>query len=555
MPESSMTDLWWKNGLVYAVDVKTFLDGDGDGIGDFKGLAAGIDYLAALGVTCLWVLPPFPSPWRDDGYDTSDYLSIDPRLGDLGDFVAFTRAARQNGIRVILDIALNHTSDEHPWFTDARSSRDAKYRDYYVWSDEPPADPPEPVLPGEQTGTYTFDEGSGQYYLHRYHDFMPDLNTNNPAVRAEMYKVLGFWLAVGVSGFRVDSVPFLVEEIADSGGGEDSSHDYLRDLRSFIARRSSDAILVGEANLPLDLLGRYFGEEGAEEMRVMFDFAGCGGIWASLALGEAAPIARQLTARPTPPPVCSYLSFLRHHDELNLDLHYTDEEREAVFASFAPREDQRAYGRGIRRRMTPMLDDDEARVRLAFSLMFSLPGTPTIFYGDEYGLGDNPELPGRLANRPPMQWNALDNGGFSHGRPAELVRPTTPDGHYGYRTRNIAAQLPDPGSRLNWLRRLAANRRECAEIGTGRHRLLDSGDPGILAVRHDQFHSLVVLHNLADEERTAHLGDELDVGCDEVFADRSYEPADTTTGEVPLGPSGFRWLRLHRTGTSTPGID
>jgi hypothetical protein len=261
--DPALADLWWKNGLVYCIDVKVWRDSDGDGIGDLAGLSGSIDYLASLGVTCIWLMPVCPSPWRDDGYDVTDYYRVDPRLGTLGDFVSFVHAAHAAGIRVLLDLPLNHTSNEHPWFQQARRSRQSPYRSFYKWYAQCPEELPPPVFPGEQETTCTYDAMAGEYYLHRYYDFMPDLDTADPRVRQEIYKIMGFWLAMGVDGFRLDSVPMLVEELPDRDD-EQAAHGFLSDLRSFVSRRRGDAALVGEANLPVEELGPFFGSSGDE---------------------------------------------------------------------------------------------------------------------------------------------------------------------------------------------------------------------------------------------------------------------------------------------------
>jgi maltose alpha-D-glucosyltransferase/alpha-amylase len=544
MSDAATVDLWWKNTLVYCLDTKTWLDGDGDGIGDFTGLTASLDYLAGLGVTCLWLLPVCPSPWRDDGYDIADYYAVDPRLGTLGDFVSMVHAAHAAGIRVVLDLPLNHTSNEHAWFQQARADRGSRYRDFYVWRDEPPPNPPAPVFPGEQDSTCTYDPAAGQYYLHRYYDFMPELNTGNPQLRQELYKILGFWLAMGVDGFRMDSVPFLIEEIDDESG-EDASHEFLRDLRSFVARRRGDAVLIGEANLPVDQLARYFGDDAAEEMQVLFDFLSCAGIWSALAQRRATPLADQLRRRPAAPPACQYLTFLRHHDELSLEHVLPHDEAGRIFDTFAPHPADRAYDRGIRRRLAPMLDADRDRLRLALSLLLSMPGAPVLCYGDELGIGDNADLPGRLAARTLMQWNDRDNGGFSPADPDTLIRPPLPDGPFGYKNTNVAAHLKDPDSALNWLRRATATRRQSPEIGTGRWQVLDTADDRVLAIRYTGQHDLIVIHNLGAEPATVHL-DELD-GADDILADHPYP--NVAGDGIALNANGFRWLRLHRSST------
>jgi maltose alpha-D-glucosyltransferase/alpha-amylase len=536
--DAAVIDLWWKNGLVYCVDPKMFLDSNGDGIGDLDGLTSKLDYLASLGVTCLWLMPVCPSPWRDDGYDTADYYSVDPRLGSLGDFVTLVHGAHAIGLRVVLDLALNHTSDQHSWFQQARSDPASRYRDFYIWRDEPPATSPKVAFPGEQDRTWTYDEVAGQYYLHRYYDFMPDLNAENPAVRQEMYKVLGFWTALGVDGFRVDSVPMLIEEI-ESSEGERASHHYLRDLAEFLSRRKGDAILIGEANLRPRQLSSFFGRDGAEEMQVLFDFASGPGVFVALARGEAAPIVEKLRGRPERPRLSQFLTFLRHHDELTFENTLSEDEKADAFAAFGPEEIHRAFGRGIRRRLAPMLGGDPARLRLALSVLLALPGAPTIFYGDELGVGDNLALRGRTACRVPMQWDGAANGGFTEK--AEPMRATSPDGPFGYKAVNVAAQQRDPASLLNWFRRATAIRRQCPAVGSGTWEALDVGDPGVLALRY-RWHAddVLTLHNLTAGPATADLGG-LTI-ADELFADAGYAHPDG--GPVPLNPYGYRWVTV-----------
>ncbi|NUT34315.1 MAG: trehalose synthase [Hamadaea sp.] len=540
MNDPALVDLWWKNGLIYCVDVKSWRDSDGDGIGDLTGLAGSLDYLASLGVTCLWLMPICPSPWRDDGYDVTDYYAVDHRLGTLGDFVSCLHAAHAAGMRVILDLPLNHTSDEHFWFQQARADRRSRYRDFYNWHDEPPENLPPPIFPGEQESTCTYDPVAGQYYLHRYYDFMPDLDTRNPEVRQEIIKILGFWLALGVDGFRLDSVPILIEEIRD-GSGDGASHAFLRDLHAFVSRRSGDAALVGEANLPVDQLQLFFGGDGAEEMQVLFDFQTCAGMWLAMASGEAKALAGHLAGRPTAPPVAQHLTFLRHHDELSFEYALSDAEADQVYGAFAPDKRHRAYDRGIRRRLAPMFGGDPARIRMALSLLLSLPGLPAILYGDELGLGDNLDLHGRLAVRTLMQWNTGHNGGFSTAEPDRLIRPPAPDGPYGYRQISVAAQMGDPGSQLSWFRHAAVIRRQSPEVGTGEHRLVEVADPHVLAIRYTRDHDMVVLHNFGAEPVTVQVADVRD-GSYDILADSGYDAP--RGGEVRLRGYGFRWLRL-----------
>ena len=412
---SDTGDLWWKNAVVYCADVQTFSDWDGDGTGDLRGLAERMEYLSDLGITCLWLMPFYPTARRDDGYDITDFFGVDPKLGTLGDFVELVRTARSMGIRVIVDFVMNHTSDRHPWFRSARRSTTDPYRDYYVWrSTTPPSTAQEVVFPDQEDSIWELDPKTGEYYLHHFYKHQPDLNVAHPAVQEEISRTLGFWLALGVSGFRVDAVPFLFERDDLSSAEEEafSPDRYLGDVRKFVTRRLGDAVLLGEVNLPYKDQRRFFGGPDGDGLNMQFDFNGMQRIYLSLARGDARPLATALRQRPALDITSQWANFARNHDELTLDK-LTDEERAEVFAAFGPDPDMQLYGRGLRRRLPSMLGGDERRMRLTYSLVFSLPGTPVLFYGEEIGMAENLEVPGRLAVRTPMQWTAGDGGGFS----------------------------------------------------------------------------------------------------------------------------------------------
>ncbi len=385
------SDLWWKNAVVYCLDVETYQDGNGDGIGDFAGLTQRIDHLERLGVTCVWLMPFYPTRERDDGYDITDFYGVDPRLGTLGDFTEFVRTAKDRGIRVIADLVVNHTSEDHPWFQDARSGRDSAHRDWYVWADEPPKDGPQGVVfPDAEDSLWEYDQGSAQYYLHRFYKQQPDLNVANPEVRDEIARVMGFWTELGLSGFRVDAVPFLLETAgqADAGALPDP-HEYLADLRAFLGRRNGEAVLLGEVNLPYDDTARFFGDPASDrgdELTMCFDFIAMQQMYLSMAREDAGPLAGALRDRPAAPRDAHWATFVRNHDELTLDK-LSKTERAEVFASFGPDKNMQLYDRGLRRRLPPMVEGDRRRVELAYSLLFTLPGTPVLFYGEELGMG------------------------------------------------------------------------------------------------------------------------------------------------------------------------
>ncbi|MFC0678644.1 alpha-amylase family protein [Lysobacter korlensis] len=546
MRVTDTSDLWWKTAVVYCLDVETYMDWNGDGCGDLEGLAHRLDYLAELGVTCIWLMPFYPSPDRDDGYDITDYYGVDARLGHHGDLVEVIRTAKDRGMRVIADLVVNHTSDQHPWFVSARSSRESPFRDFYVWADEPPAKQPEPVFPDQEDSLWEYDKKTKQYYLHNFYKHQPDLNVANPRVREEIAKVIGFWMELGISGFRVDAVPFFIEQ-----PGFEGPHDYLRSLRSYIGRRSGEGVLLGEVNLPYEDQLKYFGGLDADdELTMQFDFVGMQQIYLSLAREDATPLADTLAARPALPEVAQWANFLRNHDELTLDK-LTEDERQEVFDAFAPEERMQVYGRGIVRRLPPMLHGDPRRIRMAYSLLFSLPGTPVLFYGEEIGMGENLDLPGRTSVRSPMQWTSGANGGFSKADPEDLVAPVTGDGFAPSHV-NASQQRHDEGSLLNFIRLLIQCYRNSPEIGWGRFTVLEQPDRAVLAHQIENGQGrLVALHNFAPEPATVRLELE-DVEPGTVVT--SLLDADEYTWpeegpfEQPLDGYGYRWLRVIRPG-------
>ena len=498
MSLKAAADLWWKNAVVYCLDVETFYDSDGDGCGDFAGLTDRLDYLGGIGVSCVWLMPFYASPRLDDGYDISDFYGVDPRMGTHGDFVEFIRTARDRGIRVIADLVVNHTSSEHPWFQAARRDRDSVYHDYYVWADTKPDDAHEGVIfPGKQHTTWSYDKVAKRWYMHRFYPHQPDLNINNPRVRDEIHKVIGFWLELGLSGFRVDAVPFLIEQVGSKHAAVRDPHDYLRDLRSFMTRRRGDAVLLAEANEPPEKLARFFGDRG-NQMHMLFNFLTNQALHLSLVRGDATPAIKSLRSLPDIPPAAQWANFVKNHDEATFDK-LGEKERDEIFAAFAPKKSMRLYDRGIRRRFPSMVNGDRRRMELMYSLLFSLPGTPVLFYGEEIGLGDDQRAPDRIAVRLPMQWSADDCGGFTTADEARAPRKPLRDGPFGYPKVNVRAQREDPGSFLNWTERAIRTRKEWPEFGWGAWRVLPTRAREVLAhaVTWDGG-SAVAVHNFAD---------------------------------------------------------
>ena len=541
-------DLWWKNAIVYCLDVETFLDTDGDGAGDLAGLTERLDHLAGLGVTCLWLMPFYPSPNHDDGYDITDYYGVDDRLGSLGDFVALVRTAKDRGMRVIVDLVVNHTSDQHPWFRSAKRSRNSRFRDYYVWRDEPPAEPhSDVVFPDAEDSIWTYDERTEQHYLHHFYSHQPDVNIANPRVRDEMAKVAGFWLQLGVDGFRIDAVPYLLETEGHATDVALDPHGFLKDLRSFMARRKGDALLLGEVNLPTDELVAYFGDEQADELQMLFSFPLMQRMYLSLARQDRTPMVEALEEMPYDTDDSQWAIFVRNHDELTLD-QLSDDERDEVFAAFGPDESMQLFGRGLRRRLPPMLDGDQQRIRMVYSLLFSLPGTPVLFYGEEIGMGENLDIDGRLAVRTPMQWTS-DEGtaGFSTEPPSRIRRPL-PGGRFGPLAVNVADQARDPDSLLNWMQRVIRRRRETPEIGWGEWKVLDAGNDAVLAHRCDwEGRCFVAVHNLGDEPCQVELrleGEGELAVIDLLDSDGTPTPLDDGRLPMTIEAYGYRWMSL-----------
>ena len=547
MTSAETSDLWWKNAVIYCLDVETFLDWDGDGVGDLRGLTERLDYLAGIGVSCIWLMPFQPSPNRDDGYDITDFYGVDHRLGSLGDFVAMIRTAKDRGMRVIVDLVVNHTSDQHPWFREARSSPDNRFRDYYVWRDRPTRTKKASIVfPDAEDSIWAWDDKAEQYYLHHFYSHQPDLNIGNVLVRDEIAKIAGFWLELGVDGFRVDAVPFLIDtsEVPDV---DLDPHVILKHLRSFISRRRGDGMLLGEVNMPPDSIIDYFGGEDADEVQLLFNFNVMEATWLSFAREDAGPLAEALRATIGVSEDCQYANFLRNHDELTLDK-LSESERQEVFDAFGPDPDMQLFGRGLRRRLPTMFDGDPARIRMAYSLLFSLPGTPVLFYGEEIGMGENLDVPGRMSVRTPMQWTDEENGGFSKARPSKLRRPVA-EGRFAPLAVNVADQRRDPESLLSWMERLIRRRRETPELGWGTWKVLRTNVPSVFAHRCDhEGRTVVAAHNLSGEPCVVRvqLGDVPEGGrLDDLLDERgALQELGEGPLELKLDGYGFRWFRI-----------
>jgi maltose alpha-D-glucosyltransferase/alpha-amylase len=498
-----INDLWYKNAVIYNLAVGTYMDANGDGVGDFSGLMRRLDYLHGLGVTAIWLMPFQASPGRDGGYDISDYYQVDARYGTLGDFVEFTHGAKQRGIRVIIDLVVNHTSDQHPWFQEARRDPKSIYREWYVWAKKRPrgADTGM-VFPGVQKSTWSYDSTARAWYFHRFYDFQPDLHTSNPHVQAEILKIMGFWIQLGVSGFRMDAVPFVIATKGAQVRKPVEQYEMLRTMREFLQWRQGDAIILAEANVLPDTDMEYFGRAG-DRMHMMFNFQVNQNLFYALAACDVRPLQKALNATRPRPKTAQWGVFLRNHDELDLG-RLTKAQRETVFEAFGPEPEMQLYKRGIRRRLAPMLNGDRRRIELAYSLMFTLPGAAVLRYGDEIGMGDNLSLPERQCARTPMQWSTEPNAGFTKSE--KPVVPVINDGPYGYEHVNAAAQRRDPDSLLNWTERIIRMRKEVPEIGWGDFKILATRDASVLAVQYEwRNNSALFVHNLASAPREISL--------------------------------------------------
>jgi maltose alpha-D-glucosyltransferase/alpha-amylase len=540
----AIDDYWFKNAVIYCLNVGTYMDFNGDGIGDLEGLSRRLDYLAGIGVTCVWLQPFYCSPNRDNGYDVSDFYGVSPRFGTSGDFVELMNHAHALGMRVIVDLVANHTSDQHAWFQSARSDPASPFRDWYVWSDKRPAGHAEgTVFPPMQATTWTRDSKARKYYFHRFYEFQPDINTHRPAYRDELYKIMGYWLQLGVSGFRMDAVPFLVER---KGAGVKPVKDFklLHEMRRFLQWRSRDAILLAEANVPPDESLDYFGDEG-DRLQMMLNFPVNQRLFYAFATEDVGPLRKAIRQTlDIAPADAQWVQFLRSHDELDLG-RLTEKQRERVFEVFAPHPSMRLYQRGIRRRIAPMLGNDRRRMELAFSLLFALPGTPMIQYGDEIGMGEDLSLKEREATRTPMQWTDEPNAGFSRAK--QTVLPAIDDGIFGFRRVNVNAQRRDPQSFLNWTTRLIRVRKECPEIAWGACEILETSAPSVLALSY-RFRkaAMVTLHNFSDAPQAVRFKLKEPGGrrLVDLVAENHSRADRRGTHEVPLDGYDYRWYRV-----------
>jgi maltose alpha-D-glucosyltransferase/alpha-amylase len=539
-----MTAAWHHDAIVYQLHVRTFADSDGDGIGDFRGLTGRLDYLHALGVTCLWLLPFYPSPLRDDGYDTADYCGVHPDYGTFDDFRAFLDAAHQRGFRVMIELVLNHTSDQHPWFQEARRAPRSPRGRYYVWSDtDTRYRDARIIFRDTERSNWTWDSEAKAYYWHRFFSHQPDLNYDNPVVAEEILRVISFWFDLGVDGLRCDAVPYLFEREGTSCENLPETHAFMKRVRRAVDSRYQDRVLLAEANQwPEDVLA-YMGD--GDEFHMAFHFPLMPRLFLAIRKEDRQPIVDVLARTPSIPPGCQWALFLRNHDELTLEM-VTAEERDYMYHEYA--QDRRMQlNLGIRRRLAPLLDGNRRRIELMNSLVFSLPGAPIMYYGDEIGMGDNIYLGDRNGVRTPMQWSADRNAGFSRADPERLALPLIENPLYHYATVNVDAQQRSPASLLNWMRRLIAIRRRYPVFGRGTLELLEPVNARVLAyVREHDGRTMLCVANLSRFVQPCEVDLRRFAGRVpvEVFGETRFPPIGELPYFLTLGPHSFYWFEL-----------
>ena len=538
----STDELWYKHAVIYTLDVEVFKDSDGDGIGDFNGLISRLGYIDSLGVDAIWLAPFQPTPNRDDGYDVSDYYTVDPRLGGMEQFATFVKKAADADLKVIIDLVVNHTSDQHPWFTQARQDTNSRYHNWYVWSEERPKNYNKGmVFPGVQDAIWTRDSISGKYYYHRFYKFQPDLNIQNNEVQAEIKKIIKFWLDQGIKGFRVDAVPFFIEIPQKTGEKFELEYDLLADMRTYVDSIDSEVVILGEANVLPDENKNFFGENG-EGIPMMFNFFVNQHLFYALATGEVKPLIEALNKTKEMPKDAEWGQFLRNHDEVDLG-RLTKKERQKVYEVFGPQKSMQLYDRGIRRRLAPMMKNNRKQLELAYSILMALPSTPVLRYGDEIGMGDDLKLQERLAVRTPMQWSDDPNAGFTSAKTA--VRPVIQTPPFDYKTVNVERQLSDETSLLEWTMRMVRLRKSCPEISYGDWEIATTPSDNILAIKYQwNGKHLFVIHNFSSEPQRMKVDE--DLKKHEVKNLLHDQPTfETLPDELQLAGYDYRWYQVN----------
>ncbi|OGW79977.1 MAG: maltose alpha-D-glucosyltransferase [Omnitrophica bacterium GWA2_52_8] len=538
--------LWYKDAIIYELHVKTFFDSNQNGYGDFPGLTQKLDYLQDLGINCIWLLPFYKTPLKDDGYDISDFYEVSPEYGTMRDFQDFVNEAHRRDIKVLIELVLNHTSDQHPWFLESRFSKTSKKRDFYVWTDDPKKFKDVRIIFSDtEQSNWTHDPVSGQYYWHRFFSHQPDLNYDNPEVQKAMMEILTFWLNTGVDGFRLDAVPYLFEREGTSCENLPETHAYLKKLRAELDRLYKDKIFMAEANQwPADVRP-YFGS--GDECHMAFHFPLMPRIFMAIRKEDNTPITEIMQRTPVIPESCQWALFLRNHDELTLEM-VTQEERDYMHREYAA-DPKARLNLGIRRRLAPLMNNGRRQMELLNSLLFSLPGTPVIYYGDEIGMGDNIHLGDRNGVRTPMQWNGNPNAGFSEVSAEKLYAPVISDPLYGYQAINVEAQSMTQSSFLHWTKRMIRVRKNFKAFGRGSIEFLEHKNPKILAyIRAYENETLLIVNNLSRYAQAVELDMKKYNGREpvELWGNTKFPKIGELPYLLTLGPHSFYWFRLSK---------
>lgn len=535
---------WYKNAVFYAIIVETFKDGNADGIGDFVGLTLKLDYIKQLGVDCIWLLPFYPTGGRDNGYDVTDYYNVDPRFGTLGEFKTFVSEAQKRGIKVIIDLVVHHTSDLHPWFVESNQDEDSPYKEYYIWTRQIPKNPqPQSAFPGIEAGVWRYSGDAREFYYHSFYHFEPDLNIVNPKVQEEIIKIMDFWMDLGIDGFRVDAATLMFDRKGIIGTEVLDPSSIMKSWSKHIKDRNPEGILLAEADVTIDKISMFFGE--GQQMDLLFNFLLNRYLFLSLAEKKSTPINDFIVTLPKPPVSAQWVNFLRNLDELNIQqLEKPDEEK--VFKVFAPNEGMRIYNRGIRRRLAPMLDGDLKRLKMAYALLFSLPGAQMISYGDEIGMGEDLQLPEREAVRTPMQWADKPNADFSDSHPSTLVKPIIDTGPFSFKQVNVEAQIADKDSLYNHIKILIGLINKYKITGHGDYNILEVSSKQVFAIEYNLEDEMVLtLVNVSEKEETIDIsekGYEIEA---ELYNDGNYN-GKPNPKKLLISPYGYRWLTVNK---------
>ena len=535
---------WYMNAVFYEVHIRAFCDSNNDGKGDLPGLISKLDYIKELGIDCIWVLPMYPSPLKDDGYDIADYYGVHPDYGNIDDFKNLVDEAHKRNLRVIADLVLNHTSDQHPWFQKSRSDPDSKYRDYYVWSetDDKYSDARIIFLDTEDSN-WAYDEEAGMYYWHRFYSSQPDLNYDNPEVREEMRNVMKYWLDMGIDGFRADAVPYLIQREGTNCENLPETHEILKDFRAFLDENYEGKILLAEANQWPKDVREYFGD--GDEFHMGFHFPVMPRIFMAIRKGDASSIHWIMGETPDIPENTQWCTFLRNHDELTLEM-VTEEERQWMWEEYAPHPRMR-LNLGIRRRLAPLLDNDHRKIMLANALLYSLPGAPIVYYGDEIGMGDNIWLPDRNGVRTPMQWNDELNAGFSEAAPEELYAPVVDTNEFSYKEVNVEKAIKEPTSLFNKMQQLINVRKLHPIFAFGDYKFLAKDQKSLLVIHrwYEDDHVICILNLTGEKQRLSldlsdYPGRKLfDLINEEILLSIQREKTDFS-----LEPYSYFWLKI-----------